>query len=139
MDKFITAICVFLLATTCSATTCPSIKDIKSKTLTGWIAYDSDDGKKLSSERITEFKKFVDQFALAEWSTTDKKPGSVHCYYRDKTGSVLEAYLAKDNLSPAKNSNLWYEASNAMDCAAGNDKCQFIEMTQQPAQQLARK
>ena len=106
------------------AETCPSVSEIKNNALTkGWRVYDIDDNTLIPSSRVAELAKHIDQFALAEWS--DKKPGTVHCYYRDKHGSNLEAYFSKDNFKPINTANVWYEVSGYMHCAAGYEKCSF--------------
>lgn len=121
------------------AETCPSIDAIKKETLTGWKAYDSDDGTLLSAERRAAYIKDIEAFALAEWAGKDRNNGSIRCYYRDHEGSALEAYLAKDNFFPNK-TNYWYQVSGATQCAAGMDKCNFSHHPlMQQQQQLAKK
>jgi len=116
--------------------TCPSVASLKQNSLSGWKAYDSDDGTPLTLKRETQFKQNAKEFALAEWkwSGTDKKTGTIHCYYRDNTGSDLEAYLAKGNYSPENSKDYWYSVSGSMHCAAGMEKCEFINgpLKQQP-------
>ncbi len=74
-----------------------------------------------------KIKKIIEQFALAEWTNNKKQLGSIHCYYRDKTGSSLEAYFAKENFHPKLDAkNFWYEVSGFMHCAAGMENCEFI-------------
>lgn len=121
---------LFILLATVSklslADTCPSISDIKNNALSGWKAFDSDDGKPLSAAREAQFKKMIEKFALAEWSSPKNKNGSIHCYYIDSTGSSLEAYFAKDNFIPKnKLHSFWYQVSGYMHCAAEKDKCEF--------------
>lgn len=126
IKKLILAISLAAIIQTCLAETCPRVIDVKNNNLSGWKAFDSDDGSPLSAARETQFKKMVEQFALAEWKNGKNKLTSIHCYYRDKTGSSLEAYLAKDNFSPSnKPKSFWYKVSGFMHCAAGTDKCQF--------------
>lgn len=120
------------------AETCPSIAAIKSNHLAGWKAYDSDDGVPLSSKREIQFKNNAREFALAEWTNSSKKSGSIHCYYRDNTGSDLEAYLAKDNFAPENSRDYWYQVSGSMHCAAGMDKCKFLDSSNQIAQLAKR-
>lgn len=109
-----------------SAETCPSVSAIKNNQAAGWKAYDSDDGTALSPTREAQFKEVVLQFALAEWVNAKNSRGSIHCYYRDKTGSNLEAYLAKDNVKPKINpKQFWYTVSGYMHCAAGTKSCEF--------------
>lgn len=138
--KLIIAVGITLLSQHCLAETCPSVKDIKSNSLNGWNAFDSDDGTPLSSARETQFKKTIEEFALAEWKDAKDKGGSIHCYYRDSTGSNLEAYFAKDNFIPKKIANsFWYEVSGFMHCAAGMDQCEFETKTLDKRNQLAKK
>lgn len=119
--------CAFLLCQTSFAERCPSVSEIKNNKLQGWKVFDSDDGKPLAAARETQFRQIVEQFALAEWTNNKKQLGSIHCYYRDKTGSSLEAYLAKDNFHPQLDSkNFWYEVSGYMHCAASMENCEFI-------------
>lgn len=107
------------------ADTCPSIATIKQQLPKGWAIYDSIDGKPLSKERILLFQSMVEQFALAEWIKDAKFGGIIHCYYRDQTGSSLEAYLAKESYLPVDPKNFWYEVSGYRQCAAGQEKCLF--------------
>lgn len=125
--KLMIAAGIILLHTSCLADTCPTISEVKHGKLTGWKIYDSDDGKLVSTHRASEFKRIAEQFALAEWSK-----GNVHCYYRDKDGSDLEVYLAKDHLSFSNKKDYWYEVSGYMHCAAGMKECEFQQMKQTP-------
>jgi hypothetical protein len=135
----IAAFCMLLLSQTSLAERCPSVSDIKQNSLNGWKAYDSDDGKPLSAARETQFKKMVEEFALAEWANNKKQLGSIHCYYRDNSGSNLEAYLAKDNFNPkADPHSFWYKVSGFMHCAAGMERCEF-EHYILPKRQLAKR
>ena len=132
-------LCLVLLCQISAAENCPSISDVKNGALTGWKVYDSEDNTPLSPTRTTNFKKHAEQFALAEWANGNgKKSNSIHCYYRDHTGSDLEAYLAKKNFIPNNTKNYWYEVSGALHCAAGTTECEFHNPTlKQP--QLAKK
>lgn len=108
------------------ANTCPTVKDIKQNHITGWVAYDSDDGKPFPADRMKQLVESIEQFALAEFK--EKGPNgtsAVHCYYRDKHGSDLEAYYSKDNIKPENKSNVWYQVTGSLHCAAGMDKCAF--------------
>lgn len=125
LNKIIAGLCFIVFSHICFAETCPSVQTIKSNALKGWVVFDSEDGKPLSSERLAQFKELVEQFALAEWSSIDSKTGAIHCFYRDKEGSALEAYLAKEHFSPINSKNLWYEVSGAHQCAAGMKECEF--------------
>lgn len=136
--KFITALILCVFSHISFADTCPSITEVKKNLLIGWNAYDSDDGTPLASRRKAAFIKDIEEFALAEWAERDHKKGAIHCYYKDHTGSALEAYLAKDNFIPNSTNKYWYQVSGAKQCAAGMDKCKFTghSLLQQ---QLARK
>lgn len=112
------------------ATSCPSVAEIKKSQLQGWQAYDSDDGIRLSAAREKAFKKNIQEFALAEWVSGGKQHGTIHCYYRDQTGSALEAYLAKQNFIPTDTKHYWYKVSGFMQCAAGQKNCLFESKTQ---------
>lgn len=127
LKKTIIAIsCALIFCQVSFAERCPSVSDIKNNKLNGWKAYDSEEGTPLSAAREKQFKNIVEQFALAEWTNNKKQLGSIHCYYRDKTGSSLEAYLAKENFHPRLSSkNFWYEVSGYMHCAAGMERCEF--------------
>ncbi len=132
------ALTLMLLAPLSFAETCPSVHQVKHNLLVGWIAYDSDDGKPLSAKRRAAFIKHADEFALAEWSKKDKLHGAIHCYYKDRTGSALEAYLGKANFALNDTNRYWYQVSGFKQCAAGMEKCDF---NQHPflQQQLAKK
>jgi hypothetical protein len=132
------AISLAMLCQISFAETCPSVKDIKTQSLTeGWKAYDSDDGQLLPPSRVAQLASHIDQFALAEWADTGRSGGVIHCYYRDKHGSDLEAYFSKDNFKPDNTKNMWYQVSGYMHCAAGMDKCSF-QNNMAPEQQLAK-
>lgn len=121
------------------ADTCPSVSDIKNDTLVGWKAYDSDEGTPLSASRTTAFRNSVAAFVLAEWVDNKQKAASMHCYYRDNTGSSLEAYLAKDNFLPNQTNKFWYKVSGYWHCAAGMDKCIFEQKKSLSTTRLAKK
>lgn len=104
---------------------CPDLTTIKDKLPPGWAFYDSDDGTPLSEARIELFKKTAQQFALAEWVSDKHMGGIIHCYYRDKNGSDLEAYLAKKQYIPFNNKKVWYSVSGYMHCAASQGLCMF--------------
>lgn len=126
MNKWILLSGLFLTTSICFADTCPTVDAIKQNTIKGWKAYDSEDGKLLSEARESHFKKNVQEFALAEWANTHNKNGAIHCYYRDRTGSNLEAYLAKEHFAPKTSSqNYWYNVSGYMHCAADSQQCEF--------------
>lgn len=120
------------------ADTCPTVKEIKSNRLLGWQAYDSEEHSPLSAKREAAFKKEITAFALAEWATKDPRNSAIHCYYLDKNGSDLEAYLARDHFIP-KNSKNWYQVSGFMQCAAGMKKCEFERNPLHSHTQLARR
>lgn len=135
----IAALSITLLFQMTFADTCPSVKDIKGQSINGWKVYDSDDGTPLSSAREKEYKKTVEEFALAEWANQQNRKGTMHCYYRDATGSSLEAYLAKDDFIPQNHKNYWYKVSGFMHCAAGMDKCRFDHRVLNNQKQLAKR
>jgi len=126
INKLIVAISCAWLCQVALAETCPSVNEIKRNALSNWKAYDSDEGTPLPPTREAQLIRTAEQFVLAEWATGKNKHGSIHCYYRDSTGSSLEAYFAKENVVPKKTTNnFWYEVSGFMHCAAGMDKCEF--------------
>lgn len=104
------------------AATCPRVSDIKANHASGWLAYDSDDGKLLSATRNKKLRASISDFALAEWS---QKRNTIHCYYRDKNGSDLDAYFAKSHFTPVKANHYWYTVSGYLECAAGAEQCIF--------------
>jgi len=139
LKELIAVSCLALVCQAGFSATCPSVKDIKNNALAGWKAYDSEDGMPLSAARETAFKKNIEEFTLAEWANDKNKNSTIHCYYRDKEGSHLEAYLAKDNFAPKVAANsFWYKVSGYMHCAADMAKCQF-EKRFLPKTRLAKK
>lgn len=138
LKELMIATSLLLFSQVTLAETCPTVNEIKKNSLKSWKAYDSLDGKVLSSARETRFKNMIEEFALAEWKTTKPLKGTIHCYYRDKTGSSLEAYFAKNNFKPNNRKHFWYEVSGYMHCAAGMDKCEFNNQMMGRTQ-LARK
>lgn len=138
LKKMCLALSLFAFCSIGFADTCPSVTDIKHNALNGWKAYDSDEGTPLSATRESHFKKSVEQFALAEWQQGKKHSTAIHCYYRDKSGSNLEAYLSKDHYTPKRSGqHYWYEVSGYMHCAAEKDLCEFDSLMANKAQ-LAR-
>lgn len=126
LGKYLAALCIAGLCSSSFADTCPNVNDIKNNSMNGWKAYDSDDGVPLSPARETLFKKNVVEFTLAEWTNGKRKSGAIHCYYRDKSGSNMEAYLSKENFVPKQTSrNFWYTVSGYMHCAAEKEDCEF--------------
>lgn len=111
------------LTTAGFAATCPTVAAIKQQKATGWLAYDSDDGSLLPEKRSRQIRRGISEFALAEWN---EKSNSIHCYYRDRNGSDLDAYFAKSHLMPAKTNRYWYTVSGLMQCAAGEQACEFV-------------
>jgi hypothetical protein len=134
MQKLIVIFALFLLSQLSFAQRCPSINDIKKQALHGWQIYDSEDNKPLSPIRTAQFFRDTDQFILAEWVEQSKKTGNIHCFYRDKEGSNLEAYLMKKNFMPENTQKVWYQVTGSLQCAAGEEKCAFS-----PAKHLAEK
>lgn len=120
------------------AETCPSVVKIKADKISGWKAYDSEDGKPLSNYRLSQFKNSVKQFVLAEWVNKDNKNGTMHCYYQDKDGYSFEAYLSKDHFTPENSKKMWYAVSGSLQCAADMNKCQFYQLPPDP-KQLAKR
>jgi hypothetical protein len=125
MKKLIMSSIILLFSSLCVAETCPSVDTIKRDSLKGWKMYDSDDNTLVSAERLSHFKANIEQFILAEWEDENNKNNTVHCYYRDKDGSNLNAYLAKNNFRPDIAQKYWYKVTGSMQCTAGMDKCQF--------------
>lgn len=139
MNKQLITGFIFVFCTTlCHAEICPSVADIKKEILHDWKIYDSNDDKLLSVERVSSFKAQIKQFALAEWPDQDNKNETIHCYYLNKDGSTMDAYLAKNNLRPEISQKYWYKVTGSMQCAAGMDKCIFQRSLQTP-QQFAKK
>lgn len=139
-QKLICALCFALVCQFVFAETCPSVRDVRNNTLSrDWVAYDSEDGSKLPLKREQEFKRNAEEFVLAEWKDLKNKGGSIHCYYRNKSGSNLEAYIAKNNFIPENSKQVWYDVSDARHCVAGMERCQFLAKKTFPGQHLARK
>lgn len=141
IKKFILSICFILsFASTCFADICPSVDDIRGQRAIGWTAYDTESNQPLSEERLQQFKQSMVQFTMVEWADTTKDKGTMHCYYRDKDGSDMEAYLSKDNLTPSKMaSKYWYQVSGASQCAASMAECEFGAIGKPAEAQLAKK
>ena len=137
--NYLFSVALLIFCQTSFAEKCPSVKDIKNHHASAWKAYDSDDGTPLPAKREAEFRKSAQEFALAEWTSADKKTGSIHCYYRDNNGSDLEAYLAKSHFSLNNHKNYWYTVSGHMHCAAGMDKCEFNLLKNPHIARLANK
>jgi|GEM_PF-2695606 hypothetical protein len=123
--KIIFLVTALIFSQVIFAETCPSLKTIKSTPLTAWKAYDSDNQEPLTTAQTTNFINNIDQFSLAEWVQEGQQKGAIHCYYSDRNGSVIEAYLAKSSYLPENSKHFWYEVSGSMHCAAGMDNCLF--------------
>ena len=136
--RFIAFAALSLATIIAFAEQCPSVDQIRTNHLAGWKTLDSEDNTALTTRRLSQFRLKAEQFVLAEWATQpdSKKTGMMRCYYRDKNGSTLEAYLVKSNFIPAE-AGRWYEVSGAMQCAEGNEACQFKQLVTQT--RLAKK
>lgn len=137
IKKILTLSALSILCGMSFANTCPGIQELQRNKLTGWKLFDSDTGTPLTAQQESDFKKNAVAFVLAEWTSADHKSGSIHCFYRDKDGSNLEAYLAKDHFALQNRNNYWYAVSGSMHCAAGETKCEFMDKVGQS--QLAKK
>lgn len=126
VNRVIIALSVLAFSSSIFAETCPTVKDIRHNNIAGWKLYDSDDDTLLSTKRENHFKQAAIQFVLAESAKNKANKLSIHCFYRDQSGSNLDAYLSKDNFSPKKsNHDFWYQVSGHMHCAAGEKQCEF--------------
>lgn len=124
MKHFLIFSVCYFFSVTAFAASCPSVHDLTSKKYFHWQAYDSDSGRRLTPMREAKLKHDINQFALAEWTSTKDK-SVIHCYYKNAHGSSMEAYFAKESVLPLKSSKYWYKVTGMMQCAAGADKCQF--------------
>jgi hypothetical protein len=131
MKKIIAALGLTIILSPAFAETCPTIHDIKNQAINGWSFVDAERDVPLSAERITEFKERVTHFGLAESINVNGKP-MMHCYYLDKGGSNLEAFLSKENEAPINKKKFWYQVTGATHCAASLNECTF-----NPTSQLA--
>ena len=135
--ELLSILIISLCSSIVNAEICPSVTRIKQNALDGWKIYDSEENKTLSPQRLAKFKASVEKFALAEWSDKNNKNSTIHCYYLDKEGSNMEAFLTKDNFHPEHALNNWYEVSGYKQCAAGKSRCKFHPPTMD--HQLARR
>ncbi len=135
--RFLIAVFITLFSTALIAQTCPSVKDIRNNKIPGWRAYDIY-GTKFTEEQTQQFRGHALEFALAEVIPYNKGTLAIRCLYRDKNGSNLQGYLAKDNIVADNTMNYWYEVSGSKHCAAGVKLCQFAPNTLHNSQ-LARK
>jgi hypothetical protein len=109
MNKKMTAILILSLCSSMGyADICPSVAEIKQHSMHGWKIYDSEENTLLSAQRLEKFKAHIKTFALAEWGYQNNKTRAIHCYYLDKDGSTMEAFVAKDNFSPDRSPIYWY-------------------------------
>ena len=95
MHKKIALLAFCFLSQWADAEMCPDVHRMQNHLPIGWKMYDSDNGSLLTPEQQTQFIHRAAQFALAEWSNKKNSHNEVHCYYNDKIGSHLQAYLAK--------------------------------------------
>lgn len=123
--RLLLLVILLLISKIVCAEVCPPVTAIQKNQLAGWTLLDSDDNKVLSKQREAVFRKDVQSFAMAEWTSQPNQAGKIRCYYRDKNGSNLDAYITKDHYSLTQASKYWYEVSGAKECAAGADKCGF--------------
>lgn len=134
--KLISILTFFAMTQLCLAETCPSVQDIKQNNMKGWKIFDSEEGIPLSERREADFRNHIVAFAMAEWVKSNKN-GIIHCYYKNKDGSDMEAFLTKDNFIPSNAQNLWYQVSGSWQCAASALKCEFKSLNREP--HLARR
>lgn len=125
MKKIIISVLLLTLPLISIAETCPHILHVKQNKLLDWKAFDSDDSTPLSAQQFAQFRQQIETFALAEWKSGKNKLGEIRCYYRDKSGSALEAYISKPNYAPDNSYNRWYAVSGSLHCAADKEQCGF--------------
>lgn len=124
MFKKIFQMTILLFCSYCCAQTCPSVNDIRDNKIAGWKAYDIY-GVKFTQEQTTQFRKHSLEFAVAEVIPYAHRGLAIRCLYRDKNGSNLLGYLAKDDIVADNSKNYWYEVSGSQHCAAGLHNCEF--------------
>lgn len=121
MIRKIMLLMALLAPLTCLADSCPSVAMIKQQTLTGWVMLDRDSNQPVKTLDHKRFIHDADKFALVEW-----KNQHIRCFYHDKAGSVLEAYILKPHAKFAPmQKNFWYQSTGYLACAASLDKCAF--------------
>ncbi|MFZ2315231.1 MAG: hypothetical protein WAW86_06200 [Gammaproteobacteria bacterium] len=107
-------------------TTCPSISELRNNQLQGWTAYNSDSGEELPTSLVEQFEKRAAQFLMAEWA--DEAPeGTSHCYYGDKNGEYMDAFLAKHDYYADTSVPAWKNESGFLRCHADAKQCPFVE------------
>lgn len=119
-----------------AALTCPTAADILNNKISGWKAYDIY-GVRFSEQQIAQFRQHSLEFAVAEVIPYSRGL-AIRCLYRDKNGSNLQGYLAKDDIVADNSKNYWYEVSGSKHCAAGLHKCQFA-VNPLPNKQFAKR
>lgn len=107
-------------------TTCPSVAELKNHQLNGWTAYNSDSGEELPQNLVIEFEKQTSQFLMAEWAEGAPE-GASHCYYGDKQGEYMNAFLAKHDYYPNMQAGNWHNESGFLRCHADAKQCVFVE------------
>ena len=126
MFKKIMLTFIFLTLTTATlAETCPSISQLKENNFHGWEPYNSDSGEPLFPQQLTDFKKDVRQFLMAEWAEGAPE-GESHCYYGDKNGNYMDAFLARHGFHDAPSAN-WHNDGGFMRCKGEAGNCVFVE------------
>lgn len=106
------------------AETCPDPNNIKAGNLQGWLALNSTNDEPANLYQIAVFKKTINNFWLAEWTTEYPLPVDFHgrCYYE----SEIEVYLAKDVLKPITSSGYWKKNGDIDQCySESTGSCPF--------------
>ncbi len=109
-----------------ATTTCPSVAELKNHQLNGWVAYNSDSGEELPLSQIKIFEKETSQFLMAEWAEGAPE-GTSHCYYSDKRGEYMNAFLAQHDHYPNLQTGNWRNESGFLRCHADTKQCTFID------------
>lgn len=104
---------------------CPRIEDIKTNHALTWEILDSIDHQPLSRHRLAKFKAALTGFMLAELPLNQN--GKIRCFYKDKAGSDMEAYLEKSHRNLHTKALPWYQVSGAMQCTATLETCKFYK------------
>jgi hypothetical protein len=120
-----TLVLSFIPVHTASAITCPSVTQIKTGQLQGWVVY-GQQGEQLTDDEITVFRKQVRSFRLAQWDHS-VPDGPAQCFYVNK----LESYLAhpKKSLCPDEQASkyywIWQEPTVFARCTNTIRSCKF--------------
>lgn len=115
------------LSTLGIATTCPTLADVQTNHLQGWVAHDLNNGAPLSKKALIAYEKNVAVFERAtDYVDVPEEEGRAQCYYQSHEGQdFANGYLARADLEH-ENTTAWKMVANRQYECHEESRCTFV-------------